>query len=544
MATKIKNKAIKKDLPVTSVVKFTGYEVETLELAKASYNFFKLYYNAPKEEIPINIVKYNPEHAIRKTLRGEDLPPPTLEPAKKSIVEVNLYNFGNIYYGKTSEMLLCKITGVKYPKGTLTSKVVTSFGSNFTPIIENVPQELTFFLPEYLDSRGTIYLILPEVIERYSSDLLEHSSGVIHLKGTKVEKTFNFNKFNHSFNASNFLDRNQAYKLGCYSPAYISTLGMPYTFGVELEASISFLPTYKTYNLNMSCVRDGSLNKHIDNNIGGPEYVTGVLTGDAGMLQLQRICSTLSPISEVNDSCGIHVHIGGMRVTKEFALAMYETGRLLQQDLFKMVPESRRINEYCRKLKPLNLTLPYSDTTNYKSCLDASYDLLIEHVAGITDNLVGKSKVNSKELSKKERHPLGIKCGYNHKSSRYEWLNLVPLLFNDKGKEVYTVEFRPHSASFNYSKIRNWVLISMCIVKYVENNYLTIAKKSKENTQITIEEIITSTLPETKTKELLTYIKNRKALFNTVNKSIEDGEYLKESYSENKRLTTLKELCV
>lgn len=80
----------------------------------------------------------------------------------------------------------------------------------------------------------------------------------------------------------------------------------------------------------------------------------------------------------------------------------------------------------------------------------------------------------------------------------------------------FTIEFRNHSASLNYVKIKNWVLICMAFVNYVENHKEEILKKDF----ITIEDVIKKVYKKN-SKYLLDYIKNRKSHFNNTNEELE-----------------------
>tara|TARA_Y100000593_G_C4158712_1_gene260897 strand:- start:105 stop:530 length:426 start_codon:yes stop_codon:yes gene_type:complete len=81
----------------------------------------------------------------------------------------------------------------------------------------------------------------------------------------------------------------------------------------------------------------------------------------------------------------------------------------------------------------------------------------------LSEYVYRQSSQFDKNNCKKSSHP-----GGRYASSRYKWLNLNNCSYEKTGPE--TIEFRCHSASKEFDKIYNWVLICMCFVRYVENN--------------------------------------------------------------------------
>ena len=134
-------------------------------------------------------------------------------------------------------------------------------------------------------------------------------------------------------------------------------------------------------------------------------------------------------------------------------------GQLMQTQLFKIQPKSRTDNTYCkeipekyRELRTVNKKLfPFT----YKRMLR----LLSEYVS---NNINGFSKNNCKNTA----HPNG-----HYASTRYKWLNLNNCSYKSRGE---TIEFRQHSGSIDYNKIRKWVLFCMSFVNFVENHSRTI----------------------------------------------------------------------
>jgi len=333
--------------------------------------------------------------------------------------------------------------------------------------------------------------------------------------------------FNH-WNSENSKKEQRKRKilLGEFSPTFLLSEGLKYTFGVEIETSSGRIHKleYNANNLNMNCDHDGS--------IKGGEYVTNVLTGDAGFKQLHKITSFLQSRCKIDRSCGIHVHIGGTVFNKSFSVFSYLLGVKLQNDLFKMLPKSRRHNKFCGDLPNFNFNEILKEY-GYNYGVEIAYDYLFRELSSGTKL--------SRNANKKFNHPYGRYCGQYHDVEfdtilRYKWLNLVPCNFNVRHFDFYnltkkersiartdlpfTIEFRNHSASLNYVKIKNWVLICMAFVNYVENHKEEILKKEF----ITIEDIIKKVYKKN-SKYLLDYIESRKNHFNNINEEVEVNNF-------------------
>ncbi len=311
-------------------------------------------------------------------------------------------------------------------------------------------------------------------------------------------------------------------KLGQISPSYTITEGLPYTFGVEIECCKGFLPSWVACSkqLNVLCIRDGSIN----NGEGGAEYVTGVLKGDTGFRQLQDICLELSRRTLVNATCGNHFHIGNINFSKQFLVNSYKLALLLEEEIFSTLPASRRSNRYCKKLKKFKFRPAINSNINYEIDLEEDYNALFKYIS--------VEKVNNPtfEYNKSKQHPLGAKCGYNHDTPRYCWLNYVPAMFNTRNNGSYSLEFRAMNGSTNFTKIKNTLLLNFAFCAFAEKHPEEIVEG------ITIETVISRIFPK-KAKSLNRFFNLRKELFKNV--EIEKEEY-KQSIDENK--LSIKEL--
>lgn len=335
------------------------------------------------------------------------------------------------------------------------------------------------------------------------------------------------------------------YLMGVDSNNFMITEGKQYTFGVEIETSSGHLPVWKVLqeDLNLASVHDGSILN--ENNGGGAEYVTGVLKGSHGFFQLNKICSVLSKRCTVNQSCGIHVHIGGFENNREFSLFSYLLGHRIQDDLFSILPNNRNYNEYCKRIdmRSFNIDklLPHNlfncNKEKYKSKISKAYIEMYKYLA------LGQGI--DKKHNKKFPHPRGRYAGGREISPRYLWLNMIPCNFSRGEGSSYTIEFRNHSGTLNYTKIMNWILICMAFVHFVENYKREILQgyyldSNGVDKILSLEYIIEKAYPKNKEK-LLKYINERRTKFSDEAKAGTTTEYkAEENITDSKN--NIKEL--
>jgi len=380
---------------------------------------------------------------------------------------------------------------------------------------------------------------------------------------SKFKEVFNSGKFFTSSNAKKLYDKKRSptqdfqgikkfkkgdkkhnMKYGMWSPTDIITEGKGYTMGIEIETSSGHVPFHLYNELNMDAVYDGSI-RDKNNNKVGKEYVTGVLQGDLGFFHLQKILNQLAKRTTVNRSCSVHVHIGNVDFSQEFIVYAYLLSNKIEKDIFSILPPSRRGNQYCHPLKKKNFNLSNNlPKEEYNILVEEAYNDIFYYLSS------QKPSKSFNKFTNYNRHGAG---GYNTNSPRYAWLNFIPCVFNirnvrefkndveklkyDQGDisageiKSYTLEFRNHSGSTNFKKVKNWILICMAYVYYVENNKQAILDKKT----VTLEDIVKFAYPKT-SERLLTYIAKRRKDFN----SDEASEFEKEDYKKL-RVTSVKD---
>ncbi len=171
---------------------------------------------------------------------------------------------------------------------------------------------------------------------------------------------------------------------------------------------------------------------------GGFEVVSPVLKGRGGLEELEKVCNALvNAGARIRKCCGLHVHLGtddfktDIRVWKN----LYKNYAALERTIDSFMPPSRRHNQYCRSMRVCGWNAKIESAANLR--------MLESAVTGGSRYF----KLNSQSY-------------WRHK----------------------TVEFRQHSGSVEFGKVRNWILFCARFVEFsrrntVETGYKTELKK-------------------------------------------------------------------
>lgn len=404
-----------------------------------------------------------------------------------------------------------------------------NYGKNITLLTESgkispaIPKD--HYVP--IDGTSSTFALNTDVAEKYGLKEDFFAGKLIPTSKASLSVPDKYIKFKHPVVPSTLIDE---IKFGKKSPTNIISEGKSYTFGVEIETSGGRLPSYARIDLNTDCQYDGSILTDGGSKDYGGEYTTGVLFGDAGFRQLYLILKELSKRCCINKTCSVHVHLGNIIFNKENTVLLYKMFSLLEEELFSMVTPSRKNREHCKKIRKLNINLSKRGIP-YRALINSYYNTIVKIVSVV-------DKEPCSEMNKRHNHPLGRTCNYDKSTPRYWWVNFVPALFNIKGVGNYTIEVRNHSASLDYVVIRNWVLICMAIVSFVENN----KKIAIECKSIRLSDILKSEY-RLKSNYLIEYVESRKKLFNGDSAvSNEVDEYKASKYSDYSKKGSLMDV--
>lgn len=227
------------------------------------------------------------------------------------------------------------------------------------------------------------------------------------------------------------------------------------TFGLEFETTTGYIPERLCYKYGLIPLRDGS--------IPGLEYVTIPLSGKKGLYALKNICKELGKRTRYDLSCALHLHLGGLTRNMGEILSCYLLSYAVQNDMFALQPAYKKGGtgvkgkDYCSVL-PLKQVDKKINNHN----LTEEFGKFFQFVS---DGRSFSSYEN--DLDRVHNHPSDPRGDHKWQiGSRYKWLNFVPIIFTNKK----TVEFRHHSATYDFEKIINFMFTCATIVYLSKRN--------------------------------------------------------------------------
>lgn len=230
---------------------------------------------------------------------------------------------------------------------------------------------------------------------------------------------------------------------------------IPYTFGIEFETSMGFIPQEECFKNGLIPLRDGS--------ITGTEYATIVMNDKSINAEklLQQQLLTLRKYCVFNKECALHIHFGGFSVDPKYLFVLYLVEYVLECSLYSnTLPKytfntskyKRNGKDYCKKIE---MFYSFDDLYKFYACQRFYGDLTQPHPND-------ESRERKWQIDK-----------------RYYGLNLINMICYKSPK---TVEFRFLRPTWNYRKIRLWLLVFSAVLKYSEK--LAISFKRLEYSQI------------------------------------------------------------
>lgn len=231
------------------------------------------------------------------------------------------------------------------------------------------------------------------------------------------------------------------------------------TFGVEFETIAGYVPDRISKPLGLMQLRDGS--------IDGLEFVTVPLHKSKGVQTLIEILSVLKERTKYDMSCSLHVHFGNVYRTKEFILALYKQLCYIQNPFYSMFPLYKKENlgvkrKHYTKPLPTMGVLDKIDSEINDTNINENFNILFNYFSGGLN--FSKYKNDLENVKSHPSDPEG-----NSKwniDSRYCVFNFIPLIFGNKE----TVEFRVHTPTYDWEKVRNYIALCANIINHVKEN--------------------------------------------------------------------------
>lgn len=156
--------------------------------------------------------------------------------------------------------------------------------------------------------------------------------------------------------------------------------------------------------------------------------------------ELKAGCNALAGLRlRIDRTCGLHVWVNCSDFTWEDMQRLLALYARYEPVLFEMVPSSRRANTFCVPMRKSTWTAPDGG-----------------HIAAVRSALAATTEAGMR----------------NHSFQKYSALNVSRWWANGM------VEFRLHSGTVDYVKIRNWVKLLTALVNRVKMTALGVVKKA------------------------------------------------------------------
>jgi len=266
----------------------------------------------------------------------------------------------------------------------------------------------------------------------------------------------------------------------------------PFSWGVEFETCKGGIPERHLAKNGLIACRDGS--------ITGFEYTTVPLSGETGIQEIKKACELLNKYCLFSEMESLHIHIGGFPKEIKHIVALYRLCYLIQNEIYSMFPDfysdtaQFKRKGYCNPLYKVGMQFSDPD------------QIFNEIYYWLSNGGSFKGFPNS-------NHPLDRSGQHKWEvSPRYIWLNLIPLIWGNKG----TVEFRCHTPTFNSTKVVNWLFIIVSIMKYAISHIDDLILKPVNKIKpVSLSSILKECYPSDIVKILQLYIKERIYYYST-----------------------------
>lgn len=262
------------------------------------------------------------------------------------------------------------------------------------------------------------------------------------------------------------------------------------TFGIEVETDNGRVPQDLMMQNGLIPVKDGSL-RH--DGVSPYEYATIILNGKKGLQAISKQCELYNKYCTQSYMNSMHIHIGGIPITKEYVVAAYKIVKQIQGELYEMFPKSIqntssfKNQDYCNPLKGFRFK---------KGDVEYNFDKIYKYLAMDSEAEFMKFK-NYHPKDPENRSKWNVK-------TRYSIVNFIPTIFGPNG----TVEFRIHTSTFNEDKIVNWLYLISAICWYAYEN-----KHIDDFKELRLSNVIDSIYPSSILRDYLKdYVQYRKDL--------------------------------
>ena len=185
------------------------------------------------------------------------------------------------------------------------------------------------------------------------------------------------------------------------------------------------------------------------------EIVSPILKGQDGLNKLEKVLSAMNEVGvTVNKSCGIHVHHDALMLNTEQMIKLSQFYAFYETVLDGLQPMSRRArNSYNYPMKHRTDTaLTLFDEMESKKSLHS----------WIERERTAEHKSNNMYRAFSGQFARNCKVNILHAYNQHT-----------------TIEFRHHSSSTEFLKLKNWIILTQAIMVFASNNRKKLSKKHK-----------------------------------------------------------------
>tara|TARA_R110000787_G_scaffold217183_2_gene326066 strand:- start:2180 stop:3250 length:1071 start_codon:yes stop_codon:yes gene_type:complete len=185
------------------------------------------------------------------------------------------------------------------------------------------------------------------------------------------------------------------------------------------------------------------------------EIVSPILKGETGLNDLEKMLTALNDCNvKVNKSCGLHIHHDAkmLNATQMIKLSQFYT--FYETALDSLMPMSRRYtNSYNVPMKHRH---------------ESSTDLFerVESKKALSTWIAREQNISAKEYN--------MSTAFSGTFRRECKLNIQRAFQSHK-----TIEFRHHSSTTEFAKLKNWIILTQAMMVFASNNRKKISKDHK-----------------------------------------------------------------
>jgi hypothetical protein len=223
--------------------------------------------------------------------------------------------------------------------------------------------------------------------------------------------------------------------------------GTPFNNGEFVTAIRSVVPRERVRGTGYGHSDGTTWDVKHDGSCGFEIASPAMMMDDAGeCIELKNVCAQILTVQpQINRQCGLHVHVEVLDYTWDDMRRLLALWTRYEPFFFELLPPSRRHNTYC---KPLRKSVWTAGNSPSWPSVDRSIDARDERTFRSTTLFAG---------------------------DRYHALNI------DHFWSAGRIEFRLHSGTIDYVKIRNWVRLLLALVQRVKQGSMPRISKVDAN---------------------------------------------------------------